>query len=150
VANGILETKTGQSLLPAKSLKGRCLVMAKKVLVIDDDPVTVQYISKLLTNNGYQTVTAPNGVEGLEVLKKEKPDLVTLDLQMPEEWGPRFNSAMNRMLNRPAFEKHLEDALLKKTSAEWLKIQGHAGHRHHRPFGPARRAQGHGLPLQAL
>jgi CheY-like chemotaxis protein len=97
VANGILETKTGQSLLPAKSLKGRCLVMAKKVLVIDDDPVTVQYISKLLTNNGYQTVTAPNGVEGLEVLKKEKPDLVTLDLQMPEEWGPRFFRKMSQL-----------------------------------------------------
>jgi crotonobetainyl-CoA:carnitine CoA-transferase CaiB-like acyl-CoA transferase len=34
----------------------------------------------------------------------------------------RFNSAMNRMLNRSEFEKHLEEALLKKTSAQWLKI----------------------------
>lgn len=64
--------------------------MAKKILVIDDDPVIVKYIVSLLNDNGYETLTASNGIEGCEVLKKVKPDLITLDLQMHEEWGTNF------------------------------------------------------------
>lgn len=64
--------------------------MAKKILVIDDDPVIVKYIVNVLNDNGYETLTASNGLEGCEVLKKVKPDLITLDLQMHEEWGTNF------------------------------------------------------------
>ena len=64
--------------------------MAKKILVIDDDPIVVDYLIDLFEENGYETCSAENGVKGLEVLLKEKPDLITLDLEMPEEWGPRF------------------------------------------------------------
>jgi len=64
--------------------------MAKKILVIDDDPVIVKYLVNLFEDNGYATCTASSSMEGLEVVKKEKPDLITLDLQMPQEWGPRF------------------------------------------------------------
>jgi CheY-like chemotaxis protein len=64
--------------------------MAKKVLVIDDDPVVVKYLISLLEDNGYETCTAGNGKEAMSVLKEEKPDLITLDLEMPEEWGTRF------------------------------------------------------------
>ena len=64
--------------------------MAKKILVIDDDPIIVKYLVSLLNDNGYETCTSSDGVEGYEVLKKEKPDLITLDLQMAEEWGTNF------------------------------------------------------------
>ncbi|MFH2044189.1 MAG: DVU0259 family response regulator domain-containing protein [Pseudomonadota bacterium] len=64
--------------------------MAKKILVIDDDPVIVKYIVSILNDNGYETLTASSGIEGCEVLKKVKPDLITLDLQMHEEWGTKF------------------------------------------------------------
>lgn len=64
--------------------------MAKKVLVIDDDPVVVKYLVSLLEDNGYQTCTAGDGLKAMNVLKAEKPDLITLDLEMPEEWGTRF------------------------------------------------------------
>ncbi len=64
--------------------------MAKKILVIDDDPVIVKYIVSLLNDNGYETCTASNGIEAYEVLKQEKPYLITLDLQMHEEWGTNF------------------------------------------------------------
>ncbi len=62
----------------------------KKILVIDDDPVLVKYLVSLFRNNGYETCQAKDGHEGYEVLLREKPDLITLDLQMEEEWGPRF------------------------------------------------------------
>lgn len=64
--------------------------MAKKILIIDDDPIVVKYLNNIFTDNGYGTCTAGSGVEGIEVVRAEKPDLITLDLQMPEEWGPRF------------------------------------------------------------
>jgi len=64
--------------------------MAKKILIIDDDPIIVDYLTDIFQENGYVTCSANNGVEGLEALLKEKPDLITLDLEMPEEWGPRF------------------------------------------------------------
>ena len=64
--------------------------MKKKILVIDDDPVIVKYLEKLFNDNGYETCVAHDGLEASDIVKKERPDLITLDLQMPEEWGPRF------------------------------------------------------------
>ncbi len=64
--------------------------MAKKILIIDDDPIIVKYLSNLFDDSGYETCSANSGLEGMEILKKERPDLITLDLQMPDEWGPRF------------------------------------------------------------
>jgi CheY-like chemotaxis protein len=64
--------------------------MPKKILIIDDDPIVVKYLEAVFSDNGYETCTASSTMEGLDVVKKEKPDLITLDLQMPGEWGPRF------------------------------------------------------------
>jgi len=64
--------------------------MAKKILIIDDDPVVLQYLSTLLQDNGYETCKAGSSQLALEVAKKENPDLITLDLEMPGEWGSRF------------------------------------------------------------
>jgi DNA-binding NtrC family response regulator len=64
--------------------------MKKKILIIDDDPNIVDYLATLFEDNGYATVSAGNTQEGFEVAKRETPDLITLDLEMPGEWGPRF------------------------------------------------------------
>ena len=64
--------------------------MAYKILVVDDDPYIVKYMVDILSDNGYATCSASDGSEALDVLRREKPDLVTLDLEMPNEWGPRF------------------------------------------------------------
>jgi CheY-like chemotaxis protein len=65
-------------------------LMPKKILIIDDDPIVVKYLEAVFSDNGYETCSASSTMEGLEVVKQEKPDLITLDLQMPGEWGPRF------------------------------------------------------------
>lgn len=75
--------------------------MAKKILIIDDDPIMVKYLTTLFNDNGYDTVSASDEKEGYETLKQEKPDLVTLDLQMPDGWGPRF---YRRMTKDPDFK----------------------------------------------
>jgi CheY-like chemotaxis protein len=64
--------------------------MPKKILIIEDDPVIVRYLQAIFSDNGYETCTATSSTEGLDVVRKEKPDLITLDLQLPGEWGPRF------------------------------------------------------------
>ena len=61
--------------------------MAKKILIVDDEPDFVTFLSVLLEENGYESVSARDGVEGLKVLRKEKPDLVLLDLMMPKKSG---------------------------------------------------------------
>lgn len=64
--------------------------MAKKIMVVDDDPNIVDYLVTIFRDNGYETCTASDGTEAMDVVVKEKPDLITLDLEMPQEWGPRF------------------------------------------------------------
>ncbi len=62
----------------------------KKVLIVDDDPNIRDYLVSLLEDNGYATCTAVDVRDGLKVASEQKPDLITLDLEMPGEWGPRF------------------------------------------------------------
>ena len=61
--------------------------MAKQVLVVDDDPNTVKYLSVLLRENGYEVVPAGDGKEGLEKIQQAKPDLMVLDVMMPKKTG---------------------------------------------------------------
>jgi len=61
--------------------------MAKKVLIIDDEPDMVMFLSTLLEDNGYDIATAVDGEEGMEKVKSEKPDLISLDLLMPNKTG---------------------------------------------------------------
>ena len=61
--------------------------MAKKVLVIDDDHNTVKFLTTALEENGYESVGAYNGQEGLEKVESEKPDLILLDVMMPKKTG---------------------------------------------------------------
>ncbi len=64
--------------------------MKRKILVIDDDTNVVDYLVTLFQDHGYEAVSASNAQDGLSVAQKEKPDLITLDLEMPGDWGPRF------------------------------------------------------------
>lgn len=62
----------------------------KLILVVDDDPHIRDYLSSIFEDNGYRALAAADAPQALEILKIETPDLITLDLEMPGEWGPRF------------------------------------------------------------
>ena len=61
--------------------------MAKRILVVDDEPHSVKMVESRLRANGYDVITAGNGAEGLEKARKEAPDLILLDIVMPQMNG---------------------------------------------------------------
>lgn len=61
--------------------------MSKKILIIDDEDDIVVFLETLFQKAGYDTAVARNGMEGMEKIKSEAPDLITLDLQMPKNTG---------------------------------------------------------------
>jgi CheY-like chemotaxis protein len=70
--------------------------VAKKILVVDDDATVVKYLQTLFEDNGYEVLPALDGAEALEILDRNAPDLITLDLQMDKVWGPQFYRKMSK------------------------------------------------------
>lgn len=61
--------------------------MKKKILIIEDNPVVRQTLVRVLEDEGYQTVTAQDGMRGVSLYATEQPDLVITDIIMPEKEG---------------------------------------------------------------
>ena len=62
-------------------------ILKKRILCIEDDEDMVDLIRLILTRRGFEVLGASRGASGLEIIRKEKPDLVLLDLMMPEMDG---------------------------------------------------------------
>jgi len=86
--------------------------MAKKILVVDDDPDILDVLTMILESQGHQVVTARDGVEGLANLKAETPDLMILDLLMPKMDG----FAVCKELQDPRWAKYRDIPILILTS----------------------------------
>jgi DNA-binding response OmpR family regulator len=63
---------------------------SKKILIVDDEPDMVEWLTAFFEDNGYSTVCAYDGEEGFRKMQEEKPDLVTLDITMDKESGIRM------------------------------------------------------------
>ena len=86
--------------------------MSEKILVVDDDPDILDATTMILESQGYQVVTARDGIEGLAVLKAENPDLMILDLMMPKMDG----FAVCKELQDPRWSKYKGTPILILTS----------------------------------
>jgi len=62
----------------------------KKVLIIDDEPDARAFLKAILEDDGYETMSASDGDEGLQAARGNPPDLITLDLMMPNKSGVKF------------------------------------------------------------
>src|SRR5260370_838221 len=58
-----------------------------KILVIDDDPMVLYTVSKILRSGGYDVVTAANGIRGMHQFRDQRPEVVVTDIIMPEQEG---------------------------------------------------------------
>jgi len=61
--------------------------MAKKILLVEDEEIMIDLLQRKLTREGYEISVARDGIEGLEKMRKIKPDLVLLDIIMPNMGG---------------------------------------------------------------
>ena len=61
--------------------------MPKKILIVDDDPDLVEAVTMILESKNYDVAAAYGGLEGLQKAKTEKPDLIVLDVMMPDKDG---------------------------------------------------------------
>ena len=60
---------------------------SKRVVCIEDEPEMIDLVKLILSRKGYQVIGAMGGREGLEAIAREKPDIVLLDLMMPDMDG---------------------------------------------------------------
>ncbi|HRB92787.1 MAG TPA: response regulator, partial [Chitinophagales bacterium] len=72
-----------------------------KILVVDDEPDILEFLSYNLEKEGFSVETAENGKQALEKAKKSQPDIVLLDVMMPEMDGIEACRTMREM---PQFE----------------------------------------------
>lgn len=75
--------------------------MSKTILIVDDKLSAQRLVADYLTENGFRTVMASNGREALYVARHEKPDLVLLDIMMPEMDGFEFMRHFRKERNTP-------------------------------------------------
>ena len=88
--------------------------MAKRILVIDDDPTLLKLIQGVLSSNGFEVLSASEAPGGLELAMKQSPDLIILDVMMPIING--FNIC--RLMKSKHGHKHIPIILLTSRSTE--------------------------------
>jgi DNA-binding response OmpR family regulator len=75
--------------------------MTKKIMVVDDKKELRALLKQYLTQEGFDIITASDGQEALFVARQEKPDLIILDLMMPEMGGYEFMRVYSREAETP-------------------------------------------------
>lgn len=89
--------------------------MAAKILIVDDDPHILMPLEFLMIKNGYEVLIARNGMEAIGIIQKHIPDLVLLDIMMPDVNGYEICKLIR---NTPGYERCKVVFVSAKTSEE--------------------------------
>lgn len=73
----------------------------KKILIVEDEADIAQLVKLYLEKEGFRTTTAPTGVEGLKLIKIDRPDMVILDLMLPEMDGLEISARRSALRRTP-------------------------------------------------
>ena len=103
--------------------------MPQRILLVDDDPTVTKWAKSLLTNKGYEVITAQGGQEALRKLKMEQFDLIILDILMPDMDGYQV---CNKIRSNDAYQqvpiifltvkdKELDDSIIHKLNIEYIQ-----------------------------
>jgi CheY-like chemotaxis protein len=90
----------------------------KTILVVDDDPDAITFLTTLLADHGFATVSAKDGTEAISRIEEKLPDLVALDISMPEKSGV----AVYRALKENDRLQHVPVIIITGMSAEFQKF----------------------------
>lgn len=91
---------------------------ARTVLVVDDDPDAREFLTTVLEDDGFNTTTAKDGSEAIAELDRSAPDLVALDITMPEKSGV----AVYRRLKEDEALKHIPVVIITGVSDDFKKF----------------------------
>jgi len=90
----------------------------KRILVVDDEPDTLTYLSTVLADRGFQTREACDGKEAVRRIEEDPPDLIVLDITMPERSGV----SVYRFVKESESFKHIPVIIVTGVSYEFKKF----------------------------
>lgn len=91
-----------------------------KILVVDDSPTEMFQFKEMLEKLGHEVITADNGIEGVKMAQSEQPDIVLMDIVMPDMNG--FQAT--RQITRGADTKHIPVIIVSSKNQETDKVWG--------------------------
>lgn len=102
--------------------------MSKKVLIVDDSPVDLANIKGILSDAGCLVITASNGREAIAKALSEKPNVIFLDIVMPDMDGYEACRLLNEAPNTKAIPVIFVTSKGQKADLVWGQMQGAKGH----------------------
>ena len=95
-----------------------------RILMVDDSPTEIAVAKKLLEGKGHTVITANNGAEGVEMAKTEKPDLILMDIVMPDMNGFKATRQISKDPETASIPVIMMSSKDQETDMEWARRQG--------------------------
>ena len=95
-----------------------------KVMIVDDSPTEVHVLQTMLTKNGHEVVVATSGEEGVEMAKKETPDLILMDVVMPGMNGFQATRQISKNTETSSIPVIMVTTKDQETDKVWAMRQG--------------------------
>ncbi len=95
-----------------------------KILIVDDSPTELFILKKAISENGHSVITAGNGQEGIEMTQQEQPDLILMDVVMPEMNGFQATRKISKNPDTAGIPVILVTTKDQRTDREWGLRQG--------------------------
>ena len=99
-----------------------------KILVVDDSPTQLTNLVKMVESQGHQAITASNGMQGIEQARNEQPDLILMDVVMPELNGFQATRKIAKDAELSRIPVILVTTKDQETDKVWGERQGAAGY----------------------
>ncbi|EKF74739.1 PilH family regulatory protein [Alcanivorax hongdengensis A-11-3] len=99
-----------------------------KILVVDDSPTQLTNLVKIVQGQGHDVVTASNGMEGVQLARSEHPDLILMDVVMPELNGFQATRKITRDPETSSIPVILVTTKDQETDKVWGERQGAVGY----------------------
>lgn len=95
-----------------------------RILMVDDSPTEIVVAKKALESRGHTVLTASNGAEGVEKAKAEMPDLILMDIVMPDMNGFKATREISKNPETSSIPIIMMSSKDQETDMEWAKRQG--------------------------
>ncbi len=99
-----------------------------RILIVDDSPTEIHVLKTILEKNGFETISATSGEQGIEVAKTERPDLILMDIVMPGLNGFQATRQLTKGTDTAAIPVIIVTTKDQKTDEMWGMRQGAKGY----------------------